>query len=58
MDKEPDLSTLGGDWDAQDSIGQGDDESLSLAHSQTQPSPETVCMYNKPCNDIDNCFYS
>eukprot|EP01036_Dinobryon_divergens_P026472 gene26472-35131_t len=41
MDKEPDLSTLGGDWDAQDSIGQGDDESLSLAHSQTQPSPET-----------------
>ena len=42
MDKEPDLSTLGGDWDAQDSIGQGDDDSLSLAQSQTQPSPGMV----------------
>ena len=42
MDKEPDLSTLGGDWDAQDSIGQGDDDSLSLAQSQAQPSPGMV----------------
>ena len=44
MDKDADRSTLGVDWDAQDSIGQGDDESLSLAHSQTQPSPGTVNM--------------
>lgn len=44
MDYEPDLSSLGGEWNAHDSIAKSDEESVapSLAFSQSEPSPEVI----------------